>query len=149
VVPKKGFRSYTWVKSRLQEAGLVEQAKKRATHRKKRERAPLLKMMIHQSSTHEWILGQKWDLIIRMDATHEHYSMFFVEEEGATSSFKGAEEVIGKHGLLATFYSDRGSQSLSKRNLYACFQYRIYTARHKGKNSFRSVDWRTADRHLA
>ena len=31
-----GSRSYTWVKSRLQEAGLVERAKKRGAHRKRR-----------------------------------------------------------------------------------------------------------------
>jgi hypothetical protein len=35
--------------------------------------------------------------------------MFFVEEEGAMSSFQGVQEVIEKHGLLASFYSDRGS----------------------------------------
>lgn len=106
-----GNRSYTWVKSRLQEAGLIERTKKRGTHRKKRERAPLIGMMIHQDgSTHEWVLGQKWDLIVTMDdATSEHYSMFFVEEEGTMSSFQGAQEVIEKHGLFASFYSDRGS----------------------------------------
>jgi len=55
---ESGTRSYTWVKSRLQEAGLIERAKKRGTHRKKRERAPLVGMMIHQDgSTHEWITG--------------------------------------------------------------------------------------------
>jgi hypothetical protein len=38
-------------------------------------------MMIHQDgSTHEWVAGQKWDLIVTMDdATSWHYSMFFVE----------------------------------------------------------------------
>lgn len=106
-----GTRSYTWVKSRLQEAGLIERTKKRGTHRKKRERAPLVGMMIHQDgSTHEWIPGHRWDLIVTMDdATSEHYSMFFVEEEGAMSSFQGVQEVIEKHGLFASFYSDRGS----------------------------------------
>lgn len=106
-----GNRSYTWVKSRLQKAGLIERAKKRGTHRKKRERAPLVGMMIHQDgSTHEWIPGHKWDLIVTMDdATNEHYSMFFVEEEGTMSSFQGVQEVIEKRGLFASFYSDRGS----------------------------------------
>lgn len=106
-----GTRSYTWVKSRLQEAGLIERTLMRGTHRKKRERAPLVGMMIHQDgSTHEWIAGHKWDLIVTMDdATSEHYSMFFVEEEGTMSSFRGVQEVIEKHGLFASFYSDRGS----------------------------------------
>ncbi len=48
------------------------------------------------------------DLIVTMDdATSEHYSMFFVEEEGTASSFKGVSEVIEKKGLFSSFYSDR------------------------------------------
>ena len=56
-------------------------------------------MMIHQDdSTHEWVVGQMWGLIVTMgddrrkspwDATSEHYSMFFIEEEGMASSFRG------------------------------------------------------------
>lgn len=106
-----GMRSYTWVKSCLQEAGLIKRAKKRGAHRKHRERSPLPGMMIHQDgSTHEWVVSQKWDLIVTMDdATNEHYSMFFVAEEGTNSSFKGVQEVIEEHGLFSSFYSDRGS----------------------------------------
>lgn len=106
-----GSRSYTWVKSRLQEAGLVKQGKQRGKHRRKRERSPIPGMLIHQDgSTHEWVSGQKWDLIVTMDdATNEHYSMFFVEEEGTASSLQGVQEVIEQHGLFSSFYSDRGS----------------------------------------
>lgn len=68
-------------------------------------------MMIHQDgSTHEWIPGAKWDLIVTMDdATSEIYSAFFVEEEGTVSSLRGVKDVISNHGLFCTFYSDRGS----------------------------------------
>jgi len=106
-----GTRCYTWVKNRLQEAGLISRAKKRGAHRKRRERSALPGMMIHQDgSTHEWVANQKWDLIVTMDdATNEHYSMFFVAEEGTASSFRGVHEVIEKHGLFSSFYSDRGS----------------------------------------
>ncbi len=106
-----GVRSYTWVKERLQEANLVPKAEKRGAHRKRRERSPIPGMMIHQDgSTHEWIVGQEWDLIVTMDdATSEHYSMFFVEEEGTASSFRGVQEVIAAYGLFSTFYSDRGT----------------------------------------
>ena len=106
-----GTRSYTWVKSRLQEAGLMKRASKRGAHRKRRERSPLTGMMIHQDgSTHEWVANQKWDLIVTMDdATNEHYSMFFVQEEGTVSSFRGVQEVIEQRGLFCSFYSDRGS----------------------------------------
>jgi transposase len=106
-----GARSYTWVKRRLQEAGLAPCVKKRGAHRKRRERCALPGMMIHQDgSRHEWVAGQTWDLIVTMDdATSEHYSMFFVEEEGTASSFQGVRDVIGKRGLFSSFYSDRGS----------------------------------------
>ena len=68
-----GARSYTWVKKHLQQATLVPKpvlslskgAEKRGTHRKRRERSALPGMMIHQDgSTHEWVVGQKWDLIV-------------------------------------------------------------------------------------
>lgn len=106
-----GSRSYTWVKTRLQEAGLVKKAPRRGAHRKRRERAPLPGMMIHQDgSRHEWVPGQKWDLIVTMDdATNVHYSMFFVPEEGTWSSFRGVREVFRKRGIFCSLYTDRGS----------------------------------------
>ena len=106
-----GTRSYTWVKNQLQEAKLVPKSSKRGTHRKRRERSPLPGMLLHQDgSTHEWVPGQHWDLIVTMDdATNEHYSMFFVEEEGTQSSFQGVRDVIERQGLFSAFYSDRGS----------------------------------------
>ena len=106
-----GKRSYTWIKNSLQSKGLTPKAEKRGAHRKKREPSPLPGMMLHQDgSRHEWAEGRKWDLIVTMDdATNEHYSMFFVEEEGTESSFRGVKEVIEKHGLFSSFYTDRGS----------------------------------------
>lgn len=82
-----GMRSYTWVNSRLQEAELVPTAKVKGAHRKRRERSPWPGLMIHQDgSTHEWVVGQKWDLIVTMDdSTNEHYSMSFVAQEGTMS----------------------------------------------------------------
>ena len=67
--------------------------------------------MLHQDgSTHEWVSNQQWDLIVTMDdATSEHYSMFFVEEEGTTSSFMGVLETIKKKGLFCSLYTDRGT----------------------------------------
>jgi hypothetical protein len=43
------------------------------------------------------------------DATNEHYAMFFGEEEGTASSFRGVREVIERRGLFASLYPDRGS----------------------------------------
>ena len=106
-----GQRSYRWVKNALQGEGVVKKGRQRGPHRKRREPAPLKGMMIHQDgSTHEWIPGCQWDLIVTMDdATNEHYSMIFVEQEGTRSSFKGVEEVIREQGLFCTLYTDRGS----------------------------------------
>jgi len=106
-----GSRSYSWVKNTLQRQGLVEKAKKRGAHRKRRLRSPYKGMMLHQDgSTHAWVPGKHWDLIITFDdADTEHYSMFFVQEEGTASSFQGVREVIDAQGLFASLYTDRGS----------------------------------------
>lgn len=106
-----GARSYSWVKNALQGAALVNKVAKRGTHRKRRAPAALPGMMLHQDgSRHEWVAGQCWDLIVTMDdATNEHYSMFFVEEEGSASSFRGVGEAIAARGLFSSLYTDRGS----------------------------------------
>ena len=49
-------------------------------------------------------------MIVTMDdATNEHYSMFFVDEEGTASSFQGVRDVIVQRGLFSSLYTDRGS----------------------------------------
>lgn len=106
-----GTRSYSWVKNTLQARGAVKKAPKRGAHRKRRERAPLPGMLLHQDgSTHPWVPGKMWDLIVTMDdATGEHYSMFFVDEEGTWSSLQALREVILAQGLPCSLYTDRGS----------------------------------------
>ncbi len=106
-----GTRSYTWTKRRLQAAGQVSRAPRRGAHRKKRPRKPRPGMMLHQDgSTHEWVPGCQWDLIVTLDdATSELYSACFVEEEGTMSSFQALHEVIVAQGLFSSLYVDRGS----------------------------------------
>ena len=106
-----GQRSYTWVKNTLQARGLVPKAVRKGTHRKRRDPSPLAGMIVHQDgSTHEWVPGKQWDLIVTMDdATNEHYSMVFVQEEGTSSSFQGVRDVIMQRGLFSSMYTDRGS----------------------------------------
>jgi transposase len=102
---------YTWTKTQLHTAGLVERAKRRGAHRRKRERKPCEGMMLHQDgSRHAWLAGQALDLIVTMDdATSTIYSAFLVEEEGTASTFRGLLEVCGRHGLPCALYTDRGS----------------------------------------
>jgi transposase len=103
---------YTWTKAFLQSRHLLERAKKRGAHRRKRPRRPIPGMMLHQDgSRHEWIGGlDAMDLIVRMDdATSEIYSAFLLPEEGTASTFQALLAVFGEHGLPLSLYTDRGS----------------------------------------
>jgi transposase len=104
---------YTVTKVHLQRAGLVRVAPKRSAHRKKRPRRPMVGMMLHQdASTHAWLTGvdRQDDLVVTLDdATSAIYSAFLVDEEGTASTFRGLREVVGRHGLFCSLYTDRGS----------------------------------------
>jgi transposase len=108
-----GFRwGYTWVKTQLHTAGLVERAKRRGAHRRKRDRKPWEGMMLHQDGSRAaWLAGRpQLDLIVTMDdATSTIYSAFLVEEEGTASTFRALLEVFTAHGLPSSLYTDRGS----------------------------------------
>lgn len=105
--------SYTWVKTALQEAGLVKRYSKRGPHRKKRPRRPLTGMMLHvDGSRHQWIPGldQYQDLIVLFDdATSEVYDVQLVEEESTETVMAALKRVVESRGLFCSLYSDRGS----------------------------------------
>lgn len=114
LVKRHGYKlGYTVTKVWLHRAGLVRPATRRSAHRKKRPRRPMVGMMLHQdASTHAWLPGDagKQDLVVTLDdATSALYSAFLVEEEGTASSFRGLAEVIERHGLFCSLYTDRGS----------------------------------------
>jgi hypothetical protein len=103
---------YTWVKTQLHTAGLVERNKRRGVHRRKRPRKPCEGMMLHQdASRFAWLEeGPELDLVVTMDdATSKVYSAFLVEEEGTASTFRALLEVFTEHGLPSSLYTDRGS----------------------------------------
>ena len=103
---------YTWTKTFLQSKGLLERAKRRGAHRRKRPRRPLPGMMLHQDgSKHEWLCGQPGlDLIVTLDdATSAILSAFLVEEEGTASTFRALHQVFERHGLPMSLYTDRGA----------------------------------------
>ena len=106
-----GTRGYSWVKRCLQDAGAVPRGRRRGPHRELRERKRQEGEMIHQdASTHRWICGKTWDLVVTMDdATGRIYSAFFVEQEGTESSMRGVRDVLESKGIFTSFYSDRGS----------------------------------------
>jgi len=104
--------SYAWTKTFLHSKGLLEKAKRRGAHRRKRPRRPMPGMMLHQDgSRHVWLEGQPaLDLIVTLDdATGAIYSAFLVDEEGTASTFRALKEVFGQHGLPLSLYTDRGA----------------------------------------
>ena len=110
---RHSFRwGYTWTKTQLHTAGLVERAKRRGAHRRKRPRKPCVGMMLHQDgSRFAWLEGQpELDLIVTLDdATSEIDSAFLVEEEGTASTFEALLDVFTRKGLPGSLYTDRGS----------------------------------------
>jgi len=105
-------QSYTWVKTALQEAGLVERRKKRGSHRKRRPRRPLPGMMLHiDASEHRWFQDErKYELIVILDdATSEIYYAQLVEAESTRSMLGALHEVVETRGVFCSLYSDRAA----------------------------------------
>ncbi len=104
--------SYSWVKLALQGAGLVAKERQRGVHRRKRERRPMVGMMLHiDGSRHEWLGEGQWhDLIVVLDdATSEIYYAQLVEEESTATVMAALREVVEQRGIFCALYSDRAS----------------------------------------
>jgi hypothetical protein len=102
--------SYTWVKTALQEAGLVKRRKKPGSHRKRRPRRPLPGMMLHiDGSKHRWLGDERqYELIVVLDdATSEIYYAQLVESESTRTVMMALREVIESKGVFCSLYSDR------------------------------------------
>lgn len=103
---------YTCIKRLLQGAGLVLRARKRGPHRRRRERRPMVGMLLHiDGSRHQWFGDERWyDLLVVLDdATSEVYYAQLVEEESTRTVLAALREVVEKHGIFCTLYSDRAS----------------------------------------
>lgn len=104
--------SYTWTRLVLQEAGIVEKAPGRGKYRRKRERRPMVGMLMHlDASTHEWIPGLPMqDLVVALDdADGRILYARFVEQEGTMSTFEALGAVLRRYGRFCELYTDRGS----------------------------------------
>lgn len=104
--------SYTTARTVLQDAGLALKGSKRGQYRRKRERRPMVGMLLHMDgSTHEWIEGlAKQDLIVMLDDADGRilYAQFW-EQEGNASTFGALRHVLEKYGRFCELYTDRGS----------------------------------------
>src|SRR5882762_9060945 len=96
---------YTVTRLALRGAGLVAKAKRRGTHRKKRERRPLPGMLLFQDgSTHRWIAGldHDLDLVVTLDdATGAIYSAILVAQEGRCRASSGCLRRSPRRGCFA------------------------------------------------
>jgi transposase len=104
--------SYTWLYQALTGAGLIAKKRRRAPHRRRRERRPLPGMLLHiDGSKHRWFQDDRWyDLLVILDdATSEICYAQLVEEESTRTVMRGLREVIEAKGLFCALYSDRGS----------------------------------------
>jgi len=104
--------SYTYVKDVLQMHGLAERGKGRGTYRRKRERRPMVGMLLHlDASTHEWIAGLPMqDLVVMLDdADGRILYAHFVAQEGTQSTLLALRHVLKHFGRFCELYTDRGS----------------------------------------
>jgi len=104
--------SYNWLRLMLQEAGVVEKEPARGTYRRRRERRPMVGMLVHlDASTHPWIAGLPMqDLVVALDDADGRilYGRFFAQE-GTASTFAALQGVLGRYGRFLELYTDRGS----------------------------------------
>lgn len=104
--------SYTFTRMVLQEAGIVEKEPGRGRYRRRRERRPMVGMLIHlDGSTHQWLAGlPDHDLIVAMDDADGRilYAEFFAQE-GTLSTFQALRAILERYGRFCELYTDRGS----------------------------------------
>ena len=104
--------SYTHCKRVLQDAGLAEKGSRRGQYRRRRERRPMVGMMLHlDGSTHAWLPELPMqDLVVMLDdADGRILHASFVEQEGTMSTLAALSEVLLRHGRFCELYTDRGS----------------------------------------
>lgn len=106
--------SYQWVKSALQQAGLVTPRVKRGRHHQRRQRRPLRGMMLFvDGSTHAWIRAlapAQFDLVAVIDdATTDCYYAQLVAQETTATVLAALRAVVEQNGLFCSLYTDRGS----------------------------------------
>jgi len=113
VTERHGLKlSYTYCKQVLQDAGLAVKAPGRGKYRRRRERRPLVGMLLHlDASTHAWLPELPMqDLVVMLDdADGRILHARFVEQEGTLSTLAALSEVLQRYGRFCELYTDRGS----------------------------------------
>jgi transposase len=104
--------SYNWIRLALEGAGLVETRQRHSPHRKRRDRKPLVGMMLHMDgSPHDWFGNDtQYDIVtISDDANNELYDIELVDEEDSLTCMRMLKTVVEKEGVFCSLYTDRAS----------------------------------------
>ena len=104
--------SYTWTKQVLFAHKLAERSDGRGKYRRKRERRPMVGMLVHQdASTHPWLADPPpQDLVLTLDdADGRALHGRFVPQEGTLPTMEALRHVLTRNGRFCEFYTDRGS----------------------------------------
>lgn len=121
--------SYNWVRLALEGAGLIEKKQRRDKHRKRRQRKPLVGMMLHMDgSPYDWFGNDtEYDIVTVLDdADNKLYDIELVKEEDGLTCMSMLKNVVKKKGIFCSLYTDRAShffltkkagENVSKDNL--------------------------------
>lgn len=101
------------VRKAMIRANIWRPKQKRSIHRKRRERKPMLGMMIQlDGSPHDWFEGRTKEctlLVYIDDATSQVLWLEFAEAESLTALMQATKNYIQKYGIPESFYTDHGS----------------------------------------
>jgi hypothetical protein len=107
------------VRQNLRKHNLIGQMKRASKHRSRRERMPMVGMMLqHDTSEHDWLEGRgpKLKLIASIDdANNEVPYALFVDEDGTLPNMEAMKKVIQIKGVPISFYVDGASHNKTQR----------------------------------
>ncbi len=101
------------LRKRMSRAGLWEPKQQRSKHRARRDRSPMIGMMVQlDGSPHDWFEGRAPSctlLVFIDDATSQILWLQFVKSESVEALMRSTKNFIERHGIPGTFYTDHGS----------------------------------------
>jgi hypothetical protein len=107
------------VRKNLREHHVIGQMRRPPKHRSRRERMPMVGMMLqHDTSEHDWLEGRrpKLKLIACIDdANNEVPYALFVEADGTLPNMEVMKQVIRRKGIPMSFYVDGASHNKTQR----------------------------------
>lgn len=104
----EGRRSYTWVKRRLHESGLVTPRRSIQSTPERGGRQPVEGRLLHQAScVYQWLPKRTWELVALVDdASDRVHCGLFVESETIWCRFRTVYETILANGLFDAIHVD-------------------------------------------